>query len=331
MMIQISIIIPVYKVEPYIRRCLQSVLSQTYENIECIIVNDATPDKSMEIVDEVLKDYNGAIKFKVIHHEKNRGLSVARNSGVRAATGDYLFFLDSDDELYSSNDMQLFYNYVAKYGTPDFFVADYEGIGFDIHLPIPQYETIAGQDIFYSYIRGEWSVIACAKFFKRTFLIENSLFFEEGLLHEDELFSFQLSFISSSMVVIKEKLYKYYMREGSIMSSKKYKNFSDLLHIISLNHNLLIKKGCFINKEITSYFISTLWGFMCTVVDYKMLSKYEKMLLVNEAKEELNYWEILERKNLNVKSSIEYCIMCLPFRLRICLIKIFNSCRGLID
>ena len=104
----VSIIIPVYKVENWIEGCLLSVCNQTYENIECIIVNDATPDKSMDIVESILKNYTGSIRFKIITHELNRGLSAARNFCVKAATGDYLIFLDSDDKLYCGYGVSFF-------------------------------------------------------------------------------------------------------------------------------------------------------------------------------------------------------------------------------
>ncbi len=96
----ISIVIPVYNVEPYIADCLKSVMRQTYQGpMECIVVNDACTDKSMTIAKELIAGYEGPIVFKVLRHEKNRGLSAARNMGTVAATGDYLFYVDSDDYL----------------------------------------------------------------------------------------------------------------------------------------------------------------------------------------------------------------------------------------
>ena len=99
-MISVSIIIPVYNVEQYIESCLLSVINQNYKgDIECVIVNDCTPDQSMVVVHKILSDYDGNILFKIVDHKENRGLSASRNSGVRVATGDYLYFLDSDDIL----------------------------------------------------------------------------------------------------------------------------------------------------------------------------------------------------------------------------------------
>lgn len=95
-MIKVSICVPVYNVEKYISRCLTSILSQSYENIEVIVVNDCSPDDSMKIVADFAKRDS---RIHVMEHEVNRGLMVARKTGYMAATGDYITFCDSDDEL----------------------------------------------------------------------------------------------------------------------------------------------------------------------------------------------------------------------------------------
>lgn len=92
-MLKISVVIPVYKVESYLHQCVDSVLSQTYENIEVILVDDGSPDSCPEICDQYA---NADTRVKVIH-QKNGGLSAARNAGVQCASGNYLAFLDSDD------------------------------------------------------------------------------------------------------------------------------------------------------------------------------------------------------------------------------------------
>ena len=85
----ISIIIPVYKVEKYISRCILSVMNQSCENvqIECLIVDDCTPDNSIDIIKGLISDYKGIVRFKILFHEKNLGLSAARNTGIKASTG----------------------------------------------------------------------------------------------------------------------------------------------------------------------------------------------------------------------------------------------------
>ena len=116
---RVSIIIPVYNVEPYIEECLQSVANQTMtEGVECIIVDDCGQDNSMEIVHSFVKNYKGNVNFRVLYHGKNRGLSAARNTGIMAATGKYLYFLDSDDRI-SHECMKQFQQKIDKYGNVD--------------------------------------------------------------------------------------------------------------------------------------------------------------------------------------------------------------------
>jgi glycosyltransferase involved in cell wall biosynthesis len=115
-MLKISIIIPIYKVESYIERCNTSVLRQTYRNLEVILVDDYTPDSSMEIAKAVINEnQNCGMNFVFLKHDHNFGLSAARNTGINAATGDYLFFLDSDDELPNLAIENLYAEVVNKY------------------------------------------------------------------------------------------------------------------------------------------------------------------------------------------------------------------------
>ena len=88
----VSIIIPVYNVAEYIEKCLYSVIQQKTYNIECILVDDCGTDNSIEIAEKIINQYNGPISFKLLHHNHNRGLSAARNTGINIATGDYVFF-----------------------------------------------------------------------------------------------------------------------------------------------------------------------------------------------------------------------------------------------
>ena len=94
---KVSIIIPIYNVAPYIKRCLQSVADQTYKDIECILIDDCGSDNSINLAKEFIYDYKGNILFTILHHEENKGLSAARNTGLRYAKGEYVYFLDSDD------------------------------------------------------------------------------------------------------------------------------------------------------------------------------------------------------------------------------------------
>ena len=99
-MMDVSIIMPVYQVAPYIGDCLRSVMRQTYRgSMECLIVDDGTKDGSIAIAERMIDAYEGPIQFQIQHHDENRGLSAARNTGTMLATGDYLYYIDSDDEM----------------------------------------------------------------------------------------------------------------------------------------------------------------------------------------------------------------------------------------
>ena len=97
--IKVSILVPFYKVEKYVGRCVDSLFSQTYKNIEYIFVNDCTPDKSMDVINEHIKKYGVAEKCKMIIHETNQGISASRNDCLDNMTGDYFLFIDSDDYI----------------------------------------------------------------------------------------------------------------------------------------------------------------------------------------------------------------------------------------
>ena len=97
--IKISILVPFFKVEKYVGKCVESLFTQTYQNIEYIFVNDASPDNSMEIINECIKKYGKQEQCKIIVHEQNKGISTSRNDCLDNATGDYFLFIDSDDYI----------------------------------------------------------------------------------------------------------------------------------------------------------------------------------------------------------------------------------------
>lgn len=131
---KVSVIIPVYSVEPYIERCIESVLRQTYRDLEVIIVDDCTPDRSIELAKNLINKVNCKdLDYKFIKHDINRGLSVARNTGIKAATGDYLFFMDSDDWI--SDDCISLMVQPLKDRLYDFVTAECETRGNDMILP----------------------------------------------------------------------------------------------------------------------------------------------------------------------------------------------------
>lgn len=213
---KISIVIPIYNVSAYVESCLESVRKQPYKDLEIILVDDCGTDNSMEIIRGYLKNHNLG-EVRIIHHTHNRGLSAARNTGLGAATGDYVYFLDSDDELKDGciSEMVASLN-LQSY---DFVIGNYEVTGnFKSALTLSDGAILGNKEILHSYAEGRWYMMAWNKLCRRDFLLSNDLFFEEGVLHEDVIWSFKLSCKANSMYVVQKPTYKYNIRTASIIT-----------------------------------------------------------------------------------------------------------------
>ena len=219
---KVSIVIPIYNVELFVERCLQSVMNQTYHgNLECIIVDDCGLDKSMDIVERMILEYNGLIQFKVIRHVQNRGLSAARNTGMQECSGDYVYFLDSDDEITPDCIEKLTAPLVEE--RYDIIVGNLKTIGDKmlgrmLSLKLTDKTVLYGNKIQETY-RKEWNMMAQNKLYCLDFIRQQRLTFKEGMIHEDELWSLQLSCVAKSLRAVNEITYLYYIRKGSITNS----------------------------------------------------------------------------------------------------------------
>ena len=217
----ISIVIPVYNVEPYIADCLQSVMRQTFQGpLECILVDDCGTDTSMEIVKKLIAENQGPIEFRILHHEHNRGLSAARNTGMDASTGDYVYFLDSDDWI--SDDCIEKLVKPLQQGKYDIVVGDYKMLGGAIsNIELSLEEGFYQESpITHTFCNEGVYVMAWNKLFSKEFLVKNQLHFEEGKIHEDEILAFELSCVEKTFYVVKSETYFYRIRENSIVTNK---------------------------------------------------------------------------------------------------------------
>lgn len=247
MLPKISIIIPIYKVENYIEDCILSVMSQTYAGaLDCILVDDCTPDNSMNIVQRLIDHYEGNIQFKIVHHKENKGLSAARNTGLEYAEGEYVYFLDSDDELYPTciQDLTNPLN-EKKY---DFVIGDYSKKG-DNNIKTPKLlletgEISGNENIISSYENSMWYMMAWNKLCQLKFIKDNNLYFKESIIHEDDLWSFQLACLAKSMYVVKKATYIYRLRPSSIMSSINIENgIIAYINVVKLMNEFLEKNN----------------------------------------------------------------------------------------
>lgn len=247
---KVSIIIPVYNVSEYVERCIYSVISQTHTDLECIIVDDCTPDDSIEKCEKLIANYNGPINFIIIHHNHNRGLSAARNTGIEKATGEYLFFLDSDDEI-SKDAIELLLNEV--YSNPNAEIV----IGNTYSQPHDDYYELTPNNFPYRINNNNYQirivffsnqsvipVMAWNKLIKRDFLLQNKLFFKEGIIHEDELWIYDVVNCINSISLINNYTYFYYKRPCSITASSSQQNSANNMAIIILDILRRINPPC---------------------------------------------------------------------------------------
>ena len=220
--ILLTIIIPVYKVEQYIERCVRSVMQQAMDDelIECIFVDDCSPDNSVSLIECLLADWQGNISFVILHHEHNRGLSAARNTGIDAARGEFLLFVDSDDYLKPDAVRSLFDAYRVH---PHVDVVI--GNVFQCETRTNQF-TMRGmepvlyncrEDILRAMCRQEIIHSACNKLVHRQLVIDGHLYFEEGLLYEDALWSSLLFTHVNKVVILPQVTYVYEYNASSIM------------------------------------------------------------------------------------------------------------------
>lgn len=281
----VSVIIPVYQVSEYVERCIRSVKVQSYTDIECIIVDDASMDDSIAKCEALIKGYDGPIKFRIIHHEQNRGLSASRNTGTKAATGEYLFYLDSDD-----------------YISPD-CIENLVSVANDD----PSIEMVQGNSLIES--DGKESPLSKVKqsiritnnsgarkeFFKnrniyisvwnrllkKSFIEENNLYCREGLVFEDLLWIFYLMKHLNKAYLCKETTYYYCLRQGSILVEAKPESvrcyvtsFNEILNNLSNGYERDEINGYlyyFIKRYIT--YVKIVHEFQGTINLYKSRAK----------------------------------------------------------
>lgn len=269
-MVKFSIIIPVYNVEQYIEKCLDSVFNQTYKNFEVIVVNDGTEDNSIDII----KKYD----VKLIN-QKNQGLSAARNNGVKEATGEYLIFVDSDDYI-EKDLLEQINNNLENNPT----IVRYQAIDVIEKREINRYEeefyNKNGKDAFsaiteYHYVEPAWLYAINRKYY-----LENNFEFKTGAYHEDFGLIPLVIYKSEKVNSINYCGYCYLKRTGSIMNTTSYEKDIKKMDDMLIHYNYLMNEISKIkgdNKIIVSFISNSVIMKLLSLKkdDYK---KYLKVL-----------------------------------------------------
>lgn len=225
--IAISVIIPVYNTEKYVEETINSVLDNAFKNYEIICVNDGSTDHSLNILNEYAGKYD---HIKVVNQE-NKGLSAARNIGFRTAVGKYIYFLDSDDkispdalgslyECLEKNHLDVLYFSGASFYENEELKEKFPAF-MDSYLRKGIYEkTCKGLELLSQLQQqSDYSHSACLQIIRRQFLIENEIKFPEGIMHEDNLFSFKVIFSAERAFCINDIYFHRRVHEASLMTT----------------------------------------------------------------------------------------------------------------
>lgn len=349
---QVSVIIPIYNVEECLPQCLDSVINQTYRNLEIICVNDCSPDNSAEILQQyALKD----ARIKIINREKNGGLSAARNTGFDNASGEYIYFIDSDDWI-DEDYLEKMVNAIEKANTD--IVLNTNIIRAEENTAIPfEWKRYSKQLPEGEYLSTETAincsqVMIWAHLYKKSFLDEYNLRFPEGYIQEDEYFQHISKIRCDKIFCFSGSAYFYRQRPESIMGARKSKVipvagiFDLLIDFYSKNSSFLLLhaiKFSLINafaqiekedefkiakKSVYKFFCSKLC-FNFTDFEYFLLMLINGSSSVEEFKQKIgkNVRIVYMRKALTSKPKVSVIIPCYnvePY-LRKCLNSVCNQ------
>ncbi len=234
---RVSVVVPVYNVEKYLRACVDSVLGQRFQELDVILIDDGSTDGSPEICDE----YAEADPRVRVFHQKNRGLSGARNRGIELASGEYLYFLDSDDTI-DPNAMDALYQCAES---QDLDLVLFDGLLINeagqpggnerYFVRTGGYPGVySGRELFAGIRKNReyWTLVQLL-FIRKKALLDMALYFREGILHEDELFTFLLMMECKRCAHLPEPLFNRRVRGGSIMTTPQtLRNVNDCILVL---------------------------------------------------------------------------------------------------
>lgn len=289
---KISFVIPVYKVELYLQQCVESITSQTYKDIEVILVDDGSPDNCPQLCD----DFSRKDARITSLHKSNGGLSDARNYGLKYATGDYIVFLDSDDFWIDNNALKQLVDFIKEHTELDFV-----GFNCDYYYPIdgryerwPHFPDRLGSSTEHNDAicqlakSGIFPVSACMKLLKREFLVNNHLTFVVGQLSEDIPWFINVMEKCGKCAFVNDYIYAYRQSgdSSSITHSLGQRNIESLVKIIDNEVEVLPKRT--FSKEAKES--------ICSFLAYELSLIYACLQYLNK-EESTEYYKQLKQYN----------------------------------
>ena len=267
----VSIIVPVYNVEKYLSKCIESLINQTYTNIEILLINDGSTDNSKKICEQ-FKEKDSRIK---LINKENGGLSDARNKGLQVAIGKYIAFVDSDDYV-EKNYIETLYSLITKFNS-EIAIADFRVIKSAKKIKeseIKEYSIIPEKAIEEMLYSDFYYISACSKLYKKE-LFEN-VEFPKGKMFEDVGTTYKLIIKANKIACTNKKIYNYVIRNNSITTSKFKKEHYDLIELTNTMCEDILQK--FPNMEK---------GALRRKI-YANISTLNRMLLSKETKVDLD-------------------------------------------
>lgn len=306
---KVSIVVPVYNVEDYLKYCVDSLINQSYKNIEIILVDDGSTDDSGRICDEYAQEDD---RVRVLHIE-NGGLSNARNTGVNVASAEWVIFIDSDD-YYDRRTVEYLVQLQKKYAVDlvatsvievrDFQSDDFIGSLTDIDsLKLDRYTAL--KEMFYGNIVGTHPG---GKLYKKEILMKFP--FPKGMIYEDLAVSFEHIGACNEIAVGYINLYKYYRRPGSIVNSSYSDKFLDFYKAIELNREYVERD--YPNDQEMKKALTVRCVFKGLHVVHALLGSqmYEQVNKIR--KEYRRYWkDILINSHITRKNKLKYLLLLL--------------------
>lgn len=316
----VSVIVPIYKVEQYLTKCVDSICNQTYDNLEIILVDDGSPDNCPSICDRYAEKDDRII----VIHKVNGGLSSARNAGLDEMNGDFVLFVDSDD--YIKADLVESMLKVSEEQSADLVICDFKYTkeeendleylekSNDKNIELKVIERIEAQKMYFDEPeKRELLTVAWNKLYKRDLFQE--LRFPEGALHEDEATTFKILYLADKIVYMKKPMYYYLIRNGSIMASGFNKNRFDLFKAFNSKIQFYYEHGELdLYKSMVLHYMHMLaqygeWSHNSPGKNKSEIRKYHA-ILTKELKDKQVSWPIFVRFEILVfnKFNIYRCM-----------------------
>ena len=290
----ISVVVPIYNVERYVDQCIKSILNQSFDKFELILVDDGSPDNCGLICDRYATIDD---RIKVIHKE-NGGLSDARNAGIEASDGDYITFIDGDDYVCKWY-LETLYLYQVEYKA-DIVQAKYTYYPSELIKKVEHHDPLFinnGDEAFKSLLmRGEASEASCVKLYRKTLF--DTIRFPIGRINEDTLTTYKLLKCSKTCVFIADPIYFYrYNNSGILHSPFSEIRFSILTVFDEMEQFLGEDKASFMNELMYYKIRRTLFFYnQCVALTGRKRYKNRLEIIRNELYQYRNYYHLLERK-----------------------------------